>query len=152
MLLWIKISANSRRNSVGRVRMIDEGRHTKVSFSSVFLHTGSFAQNFFQTDLIKRCTCKSLSEALILASTNPQYDKYMKIPSSKHVYTNCFPFLFWHSEQFMYTTCSELGIFMYWTRNSMNNLLSYYGLVDARISASEKDLPVPIENIFNFDS
>ena len=29
--------------------MIDEGRHTKVSFSSVFLHTGSFAQNFFQT-------------------------------------------------------------------------------------------------------
>ena len=24
----------------------------------------------------------------------------------------------------------------------MNNLLSYYGLVDARISASEKDLPV----------
>ena len=42
----------------------------------------------------------------------------------------------------MYTTCSELGIFMYGTRNSMNNLLSYYGLVDARISASEKDLPV----------
>ena len=26
--------------------------------------------------------------------------------------------------------------------NSMNNLLSYCGLVDARISASEKDLPV----------
>ena len=26
--------------------------------------------------------------------------------------------------------------------NSMNNLLSYSGLVDARISASEKDLPV----------
>ena len=24
----------------------------------------------------------------------------------------------------------------------MNNFLSYYGLVDARISASEKDLPV----------
>ena len=26
--------------------------------------------------------------------------------------------------------------------NSMNNLLSYCGLVDARISASDKDLPV----------
>ena len=26
--------------------------------------------------------------------------------------------------------------------NSMNNLLSYCGIVDARISASEKDLPV----------
>ena len=40
------------------------------------------------------CTGKSLSEALILASTNQQYDerliielplKYMKIPSSEHV-------------------------------------------------------------------
>ena len=55
-----------------------------------------------------------------------------------------FLFLYWHSEQFMYTTCSELVVFMYWTRNSMNNLLSYCGLVDARISASEKDLPVPL--------
>ena len=53
----------------------------------------------------------------------------MKIPSSEHVvYTNCFVFLFLHSEQFMYTTCSDL--------------LSYCGLVDTRISASEKDLPV----------
>ena len=32
---------------------------------------------------------------------------------------------------------------MYWTCNSMNNLLSYSGLVDAEISASEKELPVP---------
>ena len=38
-----------------------------------------------------------------------------------------FLFLFWHSEQFMYTTCSELAIFMYWTCNSMKNLLLYYG-------------------------
>ena len=38
----------------------------------------------------------------------------------------------------MYTTCSELVVFMYLTRNSMNNLLSYCGLIDARISASEK--------------
>ena len=60
---------------------------------------------------------------------------------SQHVvYKNCF--LFWHSEVFIYTTCSELVIFMYWTRNSMNNLLSYCGLVDARIRAPEKDLPV----------
>ena len=42
----------------------------------------------------------------------------------------------------MYTACSEHVVFMYWTRNSMNNLLSYCGLVDARISASEKNLPV----------
>ena len=44
----------------------------------------------------------------------------------------------------MFSPCSELGIFMYWTRKSMNNLLSYYGLVDPRIRASEKDLPVLI--------
>jgi hypothetical protein len=30
----------------------------------------------------------------------------------------------------------------------MNNLLSYCGLVDARISASEKDLPVPPSDLF----
>ena len=53
------------------------------------------------------------------------------------MHTNCFLFLFWHSEQFMYTTCSELVVFMYWTGKLMNNLLSYCGLVDARISASE---------------
>ena len=69
----------------------------------------------------------------------------MKIPRSEHVENMlCTKIVFFiYSEQFMYTTCSELVIFMYWTRNSMNNLLSYFGLVDARIGASEKDLPVP---------
>ena len=43
----------------------------------------------------------------------------------------------------MHTTCYELVVFMYWTCNkSMNNLLSYCGLFDARIRASNKDLPV----------
>ena len=36
----------------------------------------------------------------------------------------------------------ELGTFMYRTCNSMNNLQSYCGLVDAKIRASDKDLPV----------
>ena len=36
----------------------------------------------------------------------------------------------------------EVGIFMYWTCNSINNLSSYCGLVDAKIRASDKDLPV----------
>ena len=44
--------------------------------------------------------------------------------------------------QKMLSTSFELGIFMYWTCNSMNNLLSYCGLVDTRISASKKDLPL----------
>ena len=38
-------------------------------------------------------------------------------------------------KQFLYT-CSELSC------NSMNNLSLYYGLTDARMRASEKDLPV----------
>ena len=90
-----------------------------------------------------------MSEALF-ASTNPQYDnrlfielqvQYMKILSSEHVvYTNYF--LIWQSEQFVYTTCSELGIFMQWTCNSMNNIFSYCGLVDGKISAPEKEKPV----------
>ena len=96
------------------------------------------------------CTGKSFSEALILTSTNPHDDKrlfvqssiqYMKIPSSEHVvYINCSECQ--NKKQFVYTTCSELVVFMYWTGKSMNNCLSYCGLVDARISASEKDLPV----------
>ena len=45
----------------------------------------------------------------------------------------------------MYTTRSELVVFMYRTGKSMNNLLSYCGLwLDARIRASKKDLPVHI--------
>ena len=38
----------------------------------------------------------------------------------------------------MFCACSFHG-------NSLNNLLSYCGLVDARISASEKDLPVTVD-------
>ena len=41
----------------------------------------------------------------------------------------------------------ELGIFMYWTCNSMNKLSSYCGLVDAKIRASDKDLPVAYYNL-----
>ena len=48
----------------------------------------------------------------------------------------------------MYTTCSELVVFMYWTGKSMNSLLTYCGLVDPRISASDKDyLPVHMSGV-----
>ena len=46
-------------------------------------------------------------------------------------------------KQFVYTARSEQEVFMYWTGKSMNNLLSYCGLVDPWISAYDKDLPVP---------
>ena len=42
----------------------------------------------------------------------------------------------------------ELGIFIYWTCNSMNNLLSYCGLVDAKKRAFYKDLKyIPLEDV-----
>ena len=106
-------------------------------------------------------TGKSSLEALILASTNPQYDKRLFIElHASTVHENCKlrtsrehvvyinssecqnknkKTIYLHN---MFSWCSELVVFMYWTGNSMNNLLSYCGLVDARISGSEKDLPV----------
>ena len=66
-------------------------------------------------------TGKSFPEALIFASVNPQYDnrlfielrvQYEKNTSLEHVvYKNCI--VFWHSKQFLYTTCSELVLFLY---------------------------------------
>ena len=52
----------------------------------------------------------------------------------------CQKLLFLHQLTHNLTTCSVLVIFM--VHNFMNNLLSYCGLVDATISAFEKDLPV----------
>ena len=70
------------------------------------------------------CTGKFMSEALMFASPNPQYDntlfielrvQYMKIPSSEHVvYINCSECQNKNKKKpFVYTICSELGIFMY---------------------------------------
>ena len=87
-------------------------------------------------------TGKYSSKALILlwTRTNPQYSKrlfiewrvqYIHENSNlrtwwEHVvYTNCFLFLFWHTEQFMYTTC----------------------FVDTWISASEKNIPIKASNL-----
>ena len=99
-----------------------------------------------------------MSEALILGSTNPQYDKrlfidlpvqYMKNTSSEHVvfinYSEC-----QNKKQFIYAICSELVVFMNWTGKSMKNILSYCGLVDGRISASEKHLPVILHDSQKF--
>ena len=70
-------------------------------------------------------TGKSFSEALIFASTNPQYDNRLLIVhencklriSAKHVaYTNCYFLFCFDIQNNLCTqhvlTCSELGIFM----------------------------------------
>ena len=73
-------------------------------------------------------TGKSLSETLIFASTNPQYDdrlfielqvQHVKIASSEHgenmlcTQIFCFCFDIQNNVHNMFLTCSELGIFMY---------------------------------------
>ena len=107
------------------------------------------------TDILKVHTGKSLSEALIFASTNPQYDEIVHwITSSIHensklkpwgeyvVYINWFLAFRTISVHNMFSPRFELGIFIYWTCNSINNVLSYCGLVGTKIRASDKDLPV----------
>ena len=118
--------------------------------------------------MIKVGTGKSLSEAFILASTNPKYDKrlfidlpvqYVKTTSSEHgenmlctqiVFSFCFDIQNNWCTQHVLPMFSELVVFMYWTSESMNNLLSYCGLVDQRGSASDKDLPVQRWNTKTF--
>ena len=90
-------------------------------------------------------------EALILASTNPQYDKrlfidlpvqYMKTTSSEHlVYINCSECQNKNKKTIYVHNMFWDVVFMYWTGKSMNNLILFCGLVDPRISASDKDLP-----------
>ena len=69
-------------------------------------------------------TGKSLSEALLFAEHGGEHV----------VYRNCCEC----QKQFLYTTCSP----QVWACNLMNNLSSYCGLVDEKIRASDKDLPV----------
>ena len=105
---------------------------TRLQASGFFHHTG-----------------KSFSGALILASTNPKYDKrlfielpvqYTKTTSSEHVvYIHCFEC---QNKNKKNNLCAQHVLSLEFSCNSMNNLLSYCGLVDARISAPDKDLPV----------
>ena len=78
-----------------------------------------------------RCTGKFLSEALLFAEHG---ENMLCTKIVLNVRNN---FCTQHV-----LTRFELGIFMYWTCNSMNNLSSCCGLGDAKIKASDKDLPV----------
>jgi hypothetical protein len=49
---------------------------------------------------------------------------------------------FWNSDQFDVDNT-------YWTRNSTNNLSSYFGLIDARMSAFDKEEPLRLQIVTN---
>ena len=71
--------------------------------------------------------------------------QYKKNTISEHVvYKNCFECQNKNKKQFLYATYSELVFFWVRSRKSMNNLLSYCGLTDARMNPPEKDLPVSL--------
>ena len=64
---------------------------------------------------------------------------YKKIQFS----TRCVHKLFWMSDQKEKTNlCAQHVLNLYFSCNSMNNVLSYNGLIDSRMRASDKDLPV----------
>ena len=67
-------------------------------------------------------TGKSFSEAIILASVNPQM-----------VFCFCF--------DIQNNICTQLVLNLYFSGNSMNNLLLYCRLTDSRMRASDTDLP-----------
>ena len=90
-------------------------------------------------------TGKSFSEAVFLESVNSQYDKtlFIEFPE-KYNFTTCsVQILLWMSKQKQKNNFRSWHVVnLYFSWNSMNNLLSYIRLTDARMRASEKDLPV----------
>ena len=86
-------------------------------------------------------TGKYFSEALILASVNPQCDKglFIEFPKKYKFTTYCVQkliFCFFFDSQ--NNICTQHVVNLYFSGNSM----SYSGLTDLRMRASEKDLPV----------
>ena len=88
-------------------------------------------------------TGKSVSEAVILAPTNPQYDDRIDCSlnydfSTRKLqvhYMLCTQIVLTFRTTYvstqgvipLFSPCSGVAIFIYWTCNSMNNLLSYCG-------------------------
>ena len=71
---------------------------------------------------------------------NIMRDCSFEFPQKYKFKTCCVQILFWMSKQKQKFCAHVVILFFSW--NSMNNLLSYCGLTDARMRAAEKDLPV----------
>ena len=104
-----------------------------------------------QSQQVHQLTGKSFSEALILRSVNPQYDERLSIEFPYKITKFCVQLLFWMSKhkQNKKQFFTQHVVNLYFGGNSMNNLLSYCGLVDAKIRTSDKDLPVQ-KKMFQF--
>ena len=83
-------------------------------------------------------TGKPFSEALILASANPQFDKRLFIEFPRKIQVQnmlCTKMVLFNIQD---NICAQV-VNLYFSWNSMHNLSSYFGLTDARMRASEKD-------------
>ena len=102
-----------------------------------YLSTTQIQTSYFKTRV---CTGKSLSEALLFAERgeNMLCTKIVLNVRNNFFTRHVLPRF-------------ELGIFMYWTCNSMNNLSSYFWLVNAKIRASDKGLPVQADFFMYLD-
>ena len=115
-----------------------------IDTKSVFQSVQMFPLIFSSSDFFDgKITGKSFSEALILASVNPQYDMrlFIEFPEKYKFRTCCVQKLFFCFD-IQKNICTQHVLNLYFSGNSMNNLLSYCGLTDSRMRASDTDLPV----------
>ena len=95
-------------------------------------------------------TGKSFSEALILPSVNPEYDTRLfiefplEIQVQNKLCTKKFFVCLFVCFDIQNKICTQHVLNLYFSGDSMNNLLSYCGLTGSRMRASDTDLPVNI--------
>ena len=89
-----------------------------------------------------------MSEALILNSFNPQYDEklFIEFPEKMQVQNMLCTNIVLNVKKTNKKNnfCAQLVLNLYFSENSITNLLSYCGLTDARVRASDTELPVYI--------
>ena len=147
--LWAEITnATSTLNVLLRVVPITRSSTLHIAILYIYYENKSFNSktcvqvNIFQKHLFLHQLSHNMTKN---CSLNYKFSTW-KLQAQNMLRTCCVHKLFWMSKQkqFVYTTCSQhvLSLEFSCTEFLMNNLLSYCGLVDARISASEKGLPV----------
>ena len=78
-------------------------------------------------------TGNSLSEVLIFASINPKYDDTLIVELQVQYKKTTSSVLCWYTHEIVMNVKTK------------NNLLSYFGSICARMSASDKELPVQVQ-------
>ena len=94
-----------------------------LTFRTIYVHNNMFSP----------CSAKIRASDKDLPVQVNLCQKFLFLQNMRR--TCCVHKLFWMSKSIsvhnMFSPCSELGIFTYWTGKSLNNLLSYHGLIDA---------------------